>query len=121
MAKRTFYTYMLTNLDKTVLYIGFTNDLAIRLVEHWLELKDAAFTKRYHTHYLVWFEETRYVLNAMALEKELKNLLREKKEAIITEFNPNWKFFNEEVLGNWPPTPEQISQALERQLKSRFR
>ena len=108
MSKPLFYTYMLTNFEKTVIYIGFTNNLGIRLVEHWLGLKDNAFTNHYNVHYLIWFEETTYVLNAIAKEKELKALFREKKEAIISEFNPEWRFLNEEVLGSWPPTKSKL-------------
>ena len=66
MSKPVFHTYMLTNFEKTVLYTGFTNNLPIRLVEHWLGLRDDAFTKTYNVHFLVWFEETHYVLNAIA-------------------------------------------------------
>jgi hypothetical protein len=34
-----FWTYILTNWDKTVLYTGVTNNLAIRLIEHWIGIE----------------------------------------------------------------------------------
>ena len=108
MSKPIFHTYMLTNFEKTVLYTGFTNNLPIRLVEHWLGLKKEAFTNHYNVHYLLWFEETKYVLNAIAKEKELKTMSRDQKEELIRNFNPDWRFLNEEVSGNWPPAEEQI-------------
>jgi len=111
---------MLTNFEKNVIYAGSTNNLPIRLVEHWLGLDANSFTRKYNLHYLVWFEETKYVLNAIAKEKELKAMYRSKKKAIITELNPGWRFLNEEVLGNWPPNEEQIALAKDRKERSRF-
>jgi hypothetical protein len=43
------------------------------------------------------------VLNAIAWEKEIKDWNRKRKEALITAFNPDWKFLNEELFGKWPP------------------
>jgi putative endonuclease len=103
----TFYTYMVTNWFKTTLYTGMTNNLAERLVGHYIG-KEGSFTSQYQTYYLVWHEETKYVLNAIAREKEIKHYTRAQKEALIKEFNPEWRFLNEDVLGNWPPTEEQI-------------
>ncbi len=102
-----FWTYLLTNYNRTVLYTGMTNDLATRLVEHWIG-KESSFTTRYGVHYLVWSEETRYVNNAIAREKEIKRWHRAQKEALIAEQNSAWRFLNIDVLGNWPPTPEQL-------------
>lgn len=106
---RTYYTYMLTNFKKNVLYVGVTNNLPVRLIEHWAGHSAYSFTRRYNIHYLVWFEETGYVLNAIAKEKALKRLSREKKDEIITASNPGWKFLNEEMIGNWPPTIAQLA------------
>ena len=102
-----FWTYILTNYNRTVLYTGMTNDLATRLVEHWIG-KEGSFTTRYGVHYLVWSEETRYVNNAIAREKEIKRWHRAQKEELIAEQNSSWRFLNDDVLGNWPPTPEQL-------------
>ena len=120
MDKPIFYTYMLTNFEMTVVYTGFTNNLASRVVEHWLGVKQDAFSHRYNVHYLVWFEETRYVLNAIAKENELKSMSRNQKDALITEFNPGWQFLNEHILGNWPPNEAQIELAKERILSDKF-
>jgi len=110
----SFFVYMLTNWSKTVLYTGMTNNLYARLIEHWIG-KENSFTTRYMAHHLVWFEPTRYVLNAIEAEKTIKRYSRAQKEAIIREFNPEWRFLNEDIVGNWPPTPEQIAVVKERQ------
>ncbi len=114
---RIFSTYILTNLDRTVLYTGMTNDLAARLIEHWIG-KAGSFTTRYHVYFLLWHEQTKYVLNAIAAEKTIKHYTRRQKEALINAFNPNWKFLNEEILGCWPPNPEQIASITARQAKA---
>lgn len=108
-----FWTYILTKWNKTVLYTGVTNDLAARLVEHWIG-KEGSFTARYKVHYLVWSEETKYILNAIDREKEIKKWPREPKNDLIAEANPAWLFWNSDVLGNWPPTEAQIEAVKER-------
>jgi putative endonuclease len=106
-----FYTYILTNADRTVLYIGMTNNLPIRLMGHWIS--EDSFSSQYHVQFLVWYESTRYVLNAIAREKELKTYLRIKKDALITEANPEWRFLNAEIVGVWPPTPAMVQEVKE--------
>jgi len=111
MEKPVFYTYILTNRSKTVLYTGMTNNLAQRLMEHWFN-KDESFTSKYKVYYLVWFQETRYVLNSINAEKEIKQMSRSKKMALIDEFNPSWEFLNESFTGTWPPSKDTyISRA----------
>jgi len=36
-------------------------------------------------------------------EKEIKGWDRKKKEELINSYNPEWKFLNYELLGEWPP------------------
>jgi putative endonuclease len=90
-----------------------TNNMAERLVEHWIG-RPGSFTSRYNVHYLVWYETTKYVLNAIDKEKLIKSFKREKKIALINDVNPKWKFYNLDFVGNWPPTQEQIETVKER-------
>ena len=85
-----YYVYILTNQNNKVMYIGMTNDLQRRLYEHKNELIDG-FTKRYHVHKLVYFEQTSDVNEAIAREKQLKGWLRAKKNALVETINPEWK------------------------------
>ncbi|MDA8692741.1 GIY-YIG nuclease family protein [Saprospiraceae bacterium] len=91
----TFYVYILTNPKKTVLYVGFTNNLTRRLQEHHDNkgLKKT-FAGRYYCHKLIYYEVYKYVLNAIAREKEIKKWSRMKKENLINEMNPGWKELN---------------------------
>jgi putative endonuclease len=87
--------YILTNRDKSVLYTGVTDNLARRLVEH-RNYNPVAFTTRYAVHHLVYFEEYDRIVDAIYREKEIKNMSRAKKNALISDFNPTWRFLDEE-------------------------
>ena len=104
VTEKLYYTYILTNKSKTVLYTGMTNNLEQRIIEHYLDrVEKKHFTGKYNCHFLVFYEVHEYVNNAIAREKEIKGWLRVKKENLIVKFNPGWKFLNEELLGEWPP------------------
>jgi putative endonuclease len=93
-----YYVYILTNKNKTVLYTGVTNDLINRLRYHKENnLNPKAFTSKYKCYYLVYYDRFQYVESAIQREKQIKGWLRIKKEKLITEFNPNWKFLNDEI------------------------
>ena len=84
-----YYVYILTNEHGNVMYIGVTNKLERRLFEHKNELVDG-FTKRYHVHKLVYFEQTGDVNAAIAREKQLKGWTRSRKNELVETTNPEW-------------------------------
>lgn len=89
--KTQYSIYILTNYTKTVLYIGITNNLQQRLIEHYLEKDNPfsnAFTSLYNVIYLVYYEDYDYVNDAIAREKEIKKWRREKKDKLIDTTNP---------------------------------
>ena len=94
-----YYVYILTNKNKSVLYIGVTNNLDVRIHQH----KDDSvgqkktFTGRYNCIHLVYYERYQWVQHALAREKELKGWRRSRKEALISEFNPEWSFLENDV------------------------
>lgn len=93
-----YYVYIVTNRSKTVLYIGFTNDLKERLYYHKNpETNSKAFTARYKCGFLIYWEQYADVETAIDRETQLKKWSRAKKETLIKEFNPTWKFLNDEV------------------------
>ena len=72
-----------------MLYIGMTNDLYRRYLEH----KDGiveGFTKKYRCHSLLYYEDLKDVEEAIAREKELKGWSREKKETLIKSAIPTF-------------------------------
>ena len=86
---KEYYIYILTNWNNKVMYIGVTGDLQRRLHEHRNEMADG-FTKRYHIHKLVYFEQTTDVHAALEREKQLKGWKRDKKNQLVEEMNPEW-------------------------------
>ncbi len=85
------YVYILTNSNKTTLYIGVTNNLLRRLYEHVKTPKPGSFTYRYNLFHLVYAEVQPSIIEAIAREKQLKRWSRKKKDALITNANPEWK------------------------------
>lgn len=94
----TYYIYILTNKNKTVLYTGVTNNLHRRLIEHsdGIQQRRNSFTARYQCNNLIYYEEYTWIQQAIAREKEIKGWIREKKEKLITDFNPDWDFLNDQ-------------------------
>ena len=84
-----YYVYILTNWNNKVMYVGVTGNLLRRLYEHKNGVYEG-FTKKYHVHKLVYFEETSDVYAALIREKQLKGLLRSKKNALVETMNPVW-------------------------------
>ena len=89
-----YWVYILANWNHRVLYTGVTNDLTRRLYEHQNGLHDG-FTKKYHVHCLVYFEQTTDVNAAIAREKQIKGWRREKKVALVEQVNPEWNDLSE--------------------------
>ena len=91
----TFYVYILTNKNRTVLYTGVTNNLKLRLQQqNESRLNPNSFTARYNVHFLIYYEKFGWIQLAIEREKEIKNLSREKKLNLIKEVNPNIEFWN---------------------------
>ena len=92
------YVYILTNKHKTVLYTGVTSNIRQRLKEHIEKAYPNSFTSKYNVYYLIYFEKFGWIQEAIAREKEIKNLNRAKKEKLINEFNPKWLFLNDKFV-----------------------
>lgn len=84
------YTYILTNNNLTVLYVGATKDLKNRIDCH-KDGKGAVFTKKYNVTILIYFEEFDNYHDAFAREKQLKNWHKEWKWNLAKISNPELK------------------------------
>ncbi|MEP5341445.1 MAG: GIY-YIG nuclease family protein [Algibacter sp.] len=92
-SKQKYYCYILTNKNRTVLYIGFTDNLKRRLNQH-KKNTGALFTKKYNAIDLVYYEEFVEKNVAKLREKQLKNWHKEWKWNLIKETNPKLKTLN---------------------------
>lgn len=104
MKHHNYYVYITTNTEKKVIYTGVTNNLAQRLIEHYLNRgKPQTFAGRYYCFHLIFYERFLSIEEAIRREKEIKGWRREKKLVLIATQNPTWKVFNIEIVGEWPP------------------
>ena len=83
-----FSVYILSSRSRT-LYIGMTNSLRKRVMEH-RNQPSGTFTSRYKITRLVYCEQFQYVNSAIAREKELKKWTRAQKIALIEAANLTW-------------------------------
>lgn len=82
--------YIMTNKNKTTLYIGVSSDLISRIHEHKTKRYPNSFTSRYKLFNCIYFEGFATIEDAIGREKELKKWNRLKKEKLINSFNPAW-------------------------------
>ena len=69
MSNYNFFVYITTNPGKTAFYTGVTNDLRIRMQQHYDNKgKNDSFAGRYYCYKLIYFE--RYLDINIAIERE---------------------------------------------------
>jgi putative endonuclease len=95
-----YFVYILASRSRT-LYVGVTNNLILRILQH-RQGKADAFTARYRISRLVYFERFGYIDRAIAREKYLKHFTRQEKIALIEVANPAW----EDLAADLFPEPE---------------
>jgi putative endonuclease len=84
-----YWVYIVGSLSGT-LYIGMTNNLYRRALEH-KSGEFEGFASKYDCNRLVYYEGFDDVLKAIAREKQLKGWRRSKKIALIETRNPRWQ------------------------------
>jgi predicted GIY-YIG superfamily endonuclease/mannose-6-phosphate isomerase class I len=102
MRIHSYYVYILTNANHTVLYTGVTNDLERRYFEH-KQKKIKGFTRKSNVDKLIYFEQFDLADLAIAREKQIKGYSRAKKNELIELFNKEWKeisYNGKSVLNN---------------------
>jgi len=91
----TYYVYILASKRNGTLYTGVTNNLIKRVYDHKNNIIEG-FTKKYHVHTLVYYEEANDVNSAIEREKQIKKWNRKWKLELIEKTNPHWKdLYNE--------------------------
>jgi putative endonuclease len=98
-----YFVYILSNKSR-MLYIGVTNNLERRVLEHQVKLIPG-FTEHYGLTHLVYYESTNDINAAISREKEIKGWVRRKKTALINAFNLEWKDLSLELA---PPHPDTL-------------
>ncbi|HET9284629.1 MAG TPA: GIY-YIG nuclease family protein [Candidatus Angelobacter sp.] len=94
--QRCYFVYILANL-KGLLYVGLTDDLCKRMLQHKSGFFDG-FTKKYKVHRLMYLETYSDSKIAAAREKQIKKFRREKKIALFVGSNLSWKDLTSEIF-----------------------
>ena len=117
--ERGFFVYMMAS-DSGTLYIGITNDLCSRVVEHITDVDPRSFTCQYQCHRLIYFETFIEPGEAIAREKQLKRWRRDKKEKLIASFNQKWINLAPQLLRKrGPSTPLRFARDDTRRVEAR--
>lgn len=87
---QTYCVYIVASGPCGWLYVGMTNNLIRRIDEHRHGQIDG-YSRERGTDQLVWYEQHRYVDQAIVREKRIKRWLREWKFALIEQANPQWR------------------------------
>jgi len=74
--------------DRPTLYTGVTSNLTKRAYEHKYNLHVKSFTAKYALHKLVYYEILDSIQLAIIREKQIKDMDRDEKIAMIKKFNP---------------------------------
>ncbi|MEZ9131997.1 GIY-YIG nuclease family protein [Vibrio breoganii] len=89
--------YILSSLNKNVLYIGVTSNLPARVWQHKSKVVEG-FTYKYNVSKLVYYEAHDSMESAITREKQLKTWNRAWKENLVVKMNPEWKDLYEELF-----------------------
>ena len=116
---QTYFAYIVTNFNRSVFYIGCTNHIVRRVIEHQHEI-GSKFTRRYKLKYLIYFEEYQYVQDAIARKKQLKRWGRPKKLVLIKKLNPKLKDLSKELFEIYE-IDEKERKEIAKDLKERYK
>ncbi len=80
--------YIMSNKNRTTFYVGVTNNLMRRRLEHRAELAGDGFCGRYNICDVVYVEYFDKIVDAIRREKQIKEYARARKLALIESRNP---------------------------------
>lgn len=89
--------YIMANERNTTLYVGVTEDLYSRVVDHKEKKYPKSFTARYNITKVVYYESFYSIKEAITREKQIKAGSRAYKEKLINSLNPSWRDLFEDI------------------------
>jgi putative endonuclease len=115
---KRYWVYIMSNKSRR-LYVGFTDDIFRRVIEHKEKIFPNSFTAQYVYDLLMFYEEYSQVVSAKMCEKEIKGWRREKKLKLILAENPDWADLSLEWQENpgWKLLPDARSRIKRKPVK----
>ncbi|UKT62579.1 GIY-YIG nuclease family protein [Pedobacter mucosus] len=83
-AIHNYFVYILECSDKSY-YVGVTNDLDIRILQHNAGENKTAYTFKRRPVILMYYKRFDQIIHAIEFEKQVKGWSRKKKEALFDE------------------------------------
>jgi putative endonuclease len=90
------WVYIIANKPNGIIYIGITNNLPLRCLQH-QQGQTEGFTKKFGCKTLVYFEGYERITDAIAREKAMKEWPRSRKIRYILAVNPQWSDLYEQL------------------------
>ena len=90
LGERTCFVYIMASRRNGTLYIGVTNNPALRAHQYRTGV-GSTFTTKHGVKVLVWYEQYSDVNEAITREKQLKTWERKWKLPLIERFNRDWR------------------------------
>jgi putative endonuclease len=102
-----FYVYILASRRNGTLYLGHTDDLNKRVIEHKSHVRPG-FTDKYNVTQPVWFETYETREEAFQRERRMKVWRQVWKLELIERANPTWRDLFEDIqrTGEYDPWTE---------------
>lgn len=103
VSQEKFYVYIDTNKTKSVLYIGVTNDLPQRLVEHFRnERKPNSFAGTYRCHFINLLRRVQVHYRCYSQRTRIEKLAPGQKAQIDRIDESELATLNAELFDQWP-------------------
>lgn len=94
--QKHYYIYILTDTTNTFLYTGVTSNLERRVQQH-KSGNGSAFTKKHNVNKLVYYEILADPAAAIAREKQIKAVSRQKRMDLVNSINAAWRELSVEL------------------------
>lgn len=82
--------YIITNEANTVIYVGVTSNLQVRIWQHQNKFYPNTFSARHKLNKLIYYEHFPSIEEAIEREQFIKGKARKWKDDLIATKNPDW-------------------------------
>jgi len=96
MKQQNYYVYLLTTNNNLTFYVGVTNDLVRRVIEHKIHCNQG-FTQEYNVNKLVYFETFSNVNDAIKREKQVNRYKRLRMFNLVNSINADGVDLSEKI------------------------